>query len=59
MSKLEIPKKEKRNKALTVRLPEDTVEKLKQIAERHEVSQADVIKALIEKAYSDLKPKRK
>ncbi len=59
MSKLEFQKKEKRNTALTVRLPEDTVDKLREIAEKHDVSQADVIKKLIENAHAELKPKRK
>jgi|GEM_PF-1988881 len=59
MSKLEFQKKQKRNAALTVRLTESTVDKLREIAEKHGVSQADVIEKLIESAYLEMKQKRK
>ncbi|MGK5087853.1 ribbon-helix-helix protein, CopG family [Bdellovibrionota bacterium FG-2] len=54
MSLLEF-KKKKRNTPVTVRLTEDTVTKLKAIAEKHDVSQADVIERLIEAGYSEMK----
>lgn len=59
MKKLEFTKKLKRDTPLTVRLPKDTVDKLREIAEKNEVSQADVIEQLIATAYRELGLKKK
>jgi len=58
---MEIPKKIKRDKALTVRIKEETYEKLCELVKKNKVkvSQADVIEYLINKAHETLKPKRK
>ncbi len=45
---LKFEKKQKRDVAITVRLKSTTVKKLKELAKRHAVSQADVIEKLIE-----------
>ena len=47
-------RKTRRNTPLTVRLTKETVAMLKEIAEKHEVSQADVIERLIESGYSEM-----
>lgn len=49
---LKFEKKVRRDTALTVRLSKKTVEKLKDIADKHGVSQADVLEKLIEAAHS-------
>lgn len=59
MDKLGFNKRPKRDTPLTVRLPKATVDRLREIAYKHEVSQADVIEKLIETAYRDLGSKRK
>lgn len=51
---LQFPKKEKRNSPLTVRLKETAVKKLKEIASKHCVSQADVLERLIELEYEEM-----
>jgi len=53
MKMLEFEKK-KRDTPLTVRLTKDTVIKLKQITEKHNVSQADVIERLIDSGYEEM-----
>jgi predicted transcriptional regulator len=50
--------KKKRDTALTVRLNSETVNQLRQLAEKHEVSQADILERLIEIAHADLKKKK-
>lgn len=54
MSMLDFQKKTKRDAPLTVRLTKESVNKLKQIAEKHGVSQADVIEKLIESGYAEM-----
>jgi len=54
MGLLEFNKKEKRDTAITVRVPESVVEKLKQISKSYEVSQADVLIRLIESAFVEM-----
>jgi predicted transcriptional regulator len=55
---LSFEKKVKRDTAVTLRLKAETVKKLREVAEKYGVSQADVMEKLIEMAHSDL-PKRK
>ena len=55
-------RKTRRDTPLTVRLTKEAVAKLKEIAEKHEVSQADVIERLIESGYCEMtggKPPKK
>lgn len=59
MNDLKFDKKPKRDSPLTVRLPASVVEKLREIASNHEVSQADVIEKLIEDAYEKITSKKK
>jgi predicted transcriptional regulator len=42
-----------RDKAITIRVSEQTYKKLDQLAERHNLSQADVFEALIEQEYRE------
>lgn len=61
MSMLDFQKKPKRDTPLTVRLTKESIGKLKKIAEKHGVSQADVIERLIESGYAEMvgaKPKK-
>ena len=56
-----LPTKPPRNSALTIRVSEDTYKKLDQLAEKHNLSQADVFEALIEQEHREdrrLKGKR-
>ena len=46
--------KRKRDTPLTVRLMKETVAKLKQIAAKHGVSQADVIERLIDNGHEEM-----
>jgi predicted transcriptional regulator len=59
MTKLEFNKKVKRDTAVTVRLTKETFKRLKEIAEIYEVSQADVIEQLIDKAHSSVANKKR
>lgn len=59
MDDLKFDKKPKRDSPLTVRLPSSVIDKLKEIASKHEVSQADVIEKLIEDAHEKMSSKRK
>lgn len=43
-----LPTKRPRDKALTIRVSKETYEQLLKLAERHNLSQGDVIEALIE-----------
>ena len=56
---MDIPKRIKREKAVTVRLKQTTYENLCKLAKRNDVSQADVIEYLIEKAHDASKQKKK
>lgn len=51
---LQFDKKAKRDKAITVRLSEKTIDQLKSIVAQFQVSQADVIETLIDKAHSEM-----
>lgn len=59
MALLDFPPKELKNHALTVRLRKGTIDKLRSIAERHEVSQADVVERLITAAFEEMGPEPK
>jgi predicted transcriptional regulator len=48
-----LPTKLPRDKALTVRVSKRTYNQLETLAERHRLSQADVIEALIEQEYRE------
>jgi hypothetical protein len=50
--------KKRRDTPLTVRLAKETIGKLKEIAAKHDVSQADVIERLIETGYEELTGQR-
>jgi predicted CopG family antitoxin len=56
---MNIPKKVKRDKPLTVRIKQETFNKLCELAKKNKASQADVIEYLIESTYETTKPKRK
>lgn len=56
---LQFDKKVKRDKAITVRLSEKTIDQLKNIVAQYQVSQADVIELLIEKAHSEMLAEKK
>ena len=58
MAKLDLKMRLKRDTPLTVRLPKASVDKLRKIAEKHGVSQADVVEQLIENAHEELGRKR-
>lgn len=55
---MDIPKKIKREKALTVRITQTAYDKLCNLAAKNKASQADVVEYLIEKAYEE-EPKNK
>lgn len=55
---LKFNKKPKRDKALTIRLSQDSLDRLKAIANHYEVSQADVIESLIDNVDLKRKPKK-
>lgn len=46
-----MPPKKPRNKAITVRISEDTADKLKKLAKKNNISQADVLEYLITNAH--------
>lgn len=48
----------KRDRAVAMRLTEDTVEKLKKLAKAHNLSQADVVTLLVEQEYKQLKQEK-
>jgi hypothetical protein len=47
-------KKEKRNQALTVRLPNSIVKKIKKISKKYNYSQSEVIETLVLKNWNDV-----
>lgn len=51
---LKFDKKVKRDTPITVRLKAETTKKLKELALKYDVSQADVLEKLIDSAYLDL-----
>lgn len=55
MSQLIFSRKEKRNSALSVRLPVSTLEKLKTIAQHSDSSQSEVIEALVNTLWKKMK----
>ena len=54
---MDIPKKIKRDKALTVRIKQETYKKLCELTKKHKASQADVVEQLIEDETSRSKRK--
>jgi len=59
MGLLDFNKPEKKDTTLTIRIRKSIVDKLNEIKEKHDVSQSDVIEQLIEKAYEEMKAKKK
>jgi hypothetical protein len=51
ISSMTLPTKAPRNKAITIRVSEQTYKKLDQLAEKHNLSQADVFEALVEQEH--------
>jgi len=56
---MQFSKKIKRDSPLTVRLTASTIEKLKAVAEKNQLTQTDVVEQLIESAYDEMKNKKK
>ena len=50
-----LPTKDKRDKVLTVRITERIYDDLVKLADKHNLSQADVVEALIEQEAKELK----
>lgn len=48
-----LPTKPPRDKAITIRVSEQTYKKLDQLVEKHNLSQADVFEALIEQEHRE------
>ena len=48
-----LPTKAPRGKAITIRVSEETYRKLEELAEKHNLSQADVFEALIEQEHNE------
>lgn len=48
-----LPTKPPRDKAITIRVSESTYKKLEYLADKHNLSQADVFEALIEQEHSE------
>ncbi len=59
MANLDTLKKQKRDTAVTVRLPKATVDRLKQMADDLNCSQADIIEHLLEAAYAERNGKKR
>ena len=51
-------KKEKRNAALSVRLPISTLKKIKKISKKFNYSQSEVIEKLVANAWNDIEVKK-
>lgn len=57
----ELPKKEKEKKeaSISVRVRATVLERLKQIAEKHNYSQSEVIEFLVDKAFEEIMVKKR
>lgn len=59
MKELTFKPKEKRDVALTVRLPNSIVKKIKQISKKYNYSQSEVVETLVSIGWNEIEKKEK
>lgn len=59
MKELTFKPKEKRDVALTVRLPSSIVKKIKQISKKYNYSQSEVVETLVSIGWNEVEKKKK